>query len=156
MIPRYRSQGNGSRIIIMTPDRHYASRFLAESRNFERHVEVNACISVAATLMLSSHYAPDLILLDACYGEAQLKQVVRAINYEVPHATVLLLCEEGGDATRRIVQEIAANGWAGKDLKHSREVFNLLCSVALPQRESGMRHRIKWSSSQIEMGFTLS
>lgn len=154
MRPRPFYRAGSTRIVIMTPDRDYASRFIAESRHFERQVEVSACISVAATMMLSAQYAPDLILLDACYGESMLKQVVCYIQYALPNSIQLLLCEQVSDAARNIAPSIQANGWVNKDIDHNREIFNLLCSVAMSHRETGMRQRIKWSSSQMEVGFS--
>ncbi len=156
MRPRSPGRDTSSRILIMTPDREYASRFLAESRHFERHVEVSACISVAATMMLSSQYSPDIILLDVCYGEVLLQQVVREIRHELPGTIQLMLCEQETDTARNIARTIKANGWVNKDIDHCREIFNLLCSVALTHRETGIRHRMKWSSTQMEMQFLFS
>ena len=113
------------RVLIMTPDREFAAQFLDLCAQYGHNTMVSACVSVSATMMLSSHYGPRMLLADIRYGEVVLRQMIRELKHENPHLVVLLVGESACDLNS-FARKVRANGWLSRERADCHRLVRLL------------------------------
>ena len=136
-------------VLVMTPDREFASQFLALCRQHGQHTRVSACVSVSATMMLTSHIEPCMLLADTCYGEPVLRQLIRELKYENPYLVVILVGKQGAELTQ-LTTQVRANGSTSRDHADCIRLLRLLSSRPVNQGSGLTRPFIPWTMPPLQ------
>lgn len=106
----------GIRMLLMTEDRDWVESMMLAVADEALLDGIYICRDAAGALRLGSHHNPDVVIVDARFGEAVATDVIRELRRELTPGLYLLLTDERGSLARRQALSAGARDYLSHEL----------------------------------------
>jgi|GEM_PF-5183504 len=106
----------GNRVLLMTPDRDWVESLMFALAEPYLLDGIYLSRDAAGALRLGSHHDPDVIIVDGCFGEGVVAEVIRELRRELTPALYILLTDEEDTVARRQVRAVGARDYLPRGL----------------------------------------
>ncbi|MGM0412709.1 MAG: hypothetical protein ACQERG_05320 [Pseudomonadota bacterium] len=106
----------GISMLLMTEARDWVESMMLAVADEAVLDGVYICRDAASALRLGSHHDPDVVIVDARFGEVVATDVIRELRRELTPGLYLLLTDEHGSLARRQALSAGARDYLAHDL----------------------------------------